>query len=105
MSRERPEGCVVRCRPAAVGPPGATRRGPTHTAPAGRPGATGGGRLARRRRPGRADRRGGCMPRRPRLTVLGSLNMDISVAVQRLPAPGETVLGSGAVIAPGGKGG
>jgi ribokinase len=44
------------------------------------------------------------MPRRPRLTVLGSLNMDISVAVQRLPAPGETVLGSGAVIAPGGKG-
>ncbi len=40
----------------------------------------------------------------PRLTVLGSLNMDISVAVQRLPAPGETVLGSGAVIAPGGKG-
>jgi ribokinase len=40
----------------------------------------------------------------PRITVLGSLNMDISVAVQRLPAPGETVLGSGAVIAPGGKG-
>jgi ribokinase len=40
----------------------------------------------------------------PRLTVLGSLNMDISVAVRRLPAPGETVLGSGAVIAPGGKG-
>jgi ribokinase len=40
----------------------------------------------------------------PRLTVLGSLNMDISVAVPRLPAPGETVLGSGAVIAPGGKG-
>ena len=40
----------------------------------------------------------------PRLTVLGSLNMDISVAVPRLPTPGETVLGSGAVIAPGGKG-
>jgi ribokinase len=39
-----------------------------------------------------------------RLTVLGSLNIDISVAVPRLPAPGETVLGSGAVIAPGGKG-
>src|SRR5260370_27034574 len=56
------------------------------------------------RPPGRAGRRGGCRPRRPRLTVLGSLNMDISVAVQRLPAPGETVLGSGAVIAPGGKG-
>jgi len=44
------------------------------------------------------------MPRRPRLTVLGSLNMDISVAVPRLPAPGETVLGAAAVIAPGGKG-
>jgi ribokinase len=40
----------------------------------------------------------------PRLAVLGSLNMDISVAVPRLPAPGETVLGSDAVIAPGGKG-
>jgi len=30
--------------------------------------------------------------------------MDISVTVPRLPVPGETVLGSGAVIAPGGKG-
>jgi ribokinase len=30
--------------------------------------------------------------------------MDISVVVKRLPARGETVLGSGAVIAPGGKG-
>jgi ribokinase len=44
------------------------------------------------------------MPGRPRLTVLGSLNTDISVAVPRLPGPGETVLGPGAVIAPGGKG-
>jgi ribokinase len=42
--------------------------------------------------------------RRPRLTVLGSLNMDISVTVSRLPGPGETLLGSAAVIAPGGKG-
>jgi ribokinase len=42
--------------------------------------------------------------RRPRLTVLGSLNMDISVTVSRLPVPGETLLGSAAVIAPGGKG-
>jgi ribokinase len=39
-----------------------------------------------------------------RLTVLGSLNMDISVTVPRLPAPGETVLGGGATFAPGGKG-
>ena len=44
------------------------------------------------------------MHRRPLLTVLGSLNMDISVSVGRLPGPGETVLGAGAVIAPGGKG-
>ena len=39
-----------------------------------------------------------------RLTVLGSLNMDISVTVPRLPAPGATVLGGAAVFAPGGKG-
>jgi ribokinase len=39
-----------------------------------------------------------------RLTVLGSLNMDISVTVQALPAPGATVLGGAAVFAPGGKG-
>ena len=39
-----------------------------------------------------------------RLTVLGSLNMDISVTVPDLPVPGATVLGGGAVFAPGGKG-
>jgi ribokinase len=39
-----------------------------------------------------------------RLIVLGSLNMDISVTVPRLPAPGVTVLGGGAAFAPGGKG-
>ena len=39
-----------------------------------------------------------------RLTVLGSLNMDISVTVPRLPGPGATVLGGGAAYAPGGKG-
>jgi ribokinase len=44
------------------------------------------------------------MARRPQISVLGSLNMDISVVVPRLPGPGETVLGSAAVIAPGGKG-
>jgi ribokinase len=47
---------------------------------------------------------GGWMAGNPRLAIVGSLNMDISVAVPRLPAPGETVLGSAAVIAPGGKG-
>jgi ribokinase len=39
-----------------------------------------------------------------RLTVLGSLNMDISVSVPALPSPGETVLGGAAAFAPGGKG-
>src|SRR5271166_2972872 len=41
----------------------------------------------------------------PRVTVLGSMNMDISVTVPRLPGPGATVLGSSARFAPGGKGG
>jgi len=42
--------------------------------------------------------------RRPRVAVLGSLNMDISVTVPQLPAPGATVLGSAARFSPGGKG-
>ncbi len=41
---------------------------------------------------------------RPRVTVLGSLNMDISVSVPRLAGPGETVLGGAARLRPGGKG-
>src|SRR6201996_7821473 len=44
------------------------------------------------------------MENRPRVTVLGSLNMDISVTVPRLPEPGATVLGSAARVTPGGKG-
>jgi ribokinase len=44
------------------------------------------------------------MTTRPRVTVLGSLNMDISVTVPRLPGPGATVLGSQARFTPGGKG-
>jgi ribokinase len=44
------------------------------------------------------------MPQPPRITVLGSLNMDISVTVPRLARPGETVLGSAAQLQPGGKG-
>jgi len=40
----------------------------------------------------------------PKITVLGSLNMDISVTVPRLAGPGETVLGSAARLQPGGKG-
>jgi ribokinase len=45
------------------------------------------------------------MAQRPRVAVLGSMNMDISVTVPRLAGPGETVLGSAARLAPGGKGG
>jgi ribokinase len=44
------------------------------------------------------------MTERPQLTVLGSLNMDISVTVPRLPGPGATALGSAARFTPGGKG-
>ena len=44
------------------------------------------------------------MRNRPLVTVLGSLNMDISVTVPRLPGPGATVLGSAARFTPGGKG-
>ena len=44
------------------------------------------------------------MTKRPQVTVLGSLNMDISVTVPALPGPGVTVLGSAARFTPGGKG-
>lgn len=40
----------------------------------------------------------------PSLVVVGSLNMDFVVTVDRLPAPGETVLGRGFQMIPGGKG-
>jgi ribokinase len=38
------------------------------------------------------------------VTVVGSLNEDVLVAVTRLPGRGETVIGSSAAVAPGGKG-
>jgi ribokinase len=45
------------------------------------------------------------MARRARVTVLGSLNTDISLLVPHLPGPGETVLAAGeAVLGGGGKG-
>lgn len=40
----------------------------------------------------------------PRVAVVGSCNVDVIVSVPRLPARGETVLGSDPVRAPGGKG-
>ncbi|PTA67793.1 ribokinase [Deinococcus arcticus] len=36
--------------------------------------------------------------------VVGSLNVDLTVAAPRIPAPGETVLGSELHVSPGGKG-
>jgi ribokinase len=41
---------------------------------------------------------------RPAVVVAGSLNMDFVVSVDRLPAPGETVLGRSFQMIPGGKG-
>lgn len=38
------------------------------------------------------------------VTVLGSLNMDLVVGVERFPRPGETVAGHGFETVPGGKG-
>ena len=40
----------------------------------------------------------------PRLTVIGSINADLTVHTTRHPAPGETVLGTGGDISAGGKG-
>ncbi|RWF20484.1 MAG: ribokinase, partial [Mesorhizobium sp.] len=38
------------------------------------------------------------------IIIVGSINLDLIAKVDRLPAPGETVRGSGFVTAPGGKG-
>ena len=38
------------------------------------------------------------------IVVMGSLNMDFVVSVERLPAPGETMLGENFQMLPGGKG-
>jgi ribokinase len=40
----------------------------------------------------------------PALTVVGSLNLDLVVGVDRLPARGETVIGTSTRSGPGGKG-
>lgn len=39
-----------------------------------------------------------------KLVVLGSVNADLYVHVQRIPAPGETISGTGGIVRPGGKG-
>lgn len=41
---------------------------------------------------------------KPRVTVVGSLNMDLIVLSPRIPQPGETIIGTGFRTAPGGKG-
>lgn len=43
-------------------------------------------------------------PRRPRIAVVGSINLDIVVSCSRLPNPGETVAASRVSRIPGGKG-
>ncbi|MBJ8346817.1 ribokinase [Antrihabitans sp. YC2-6] len=40
----------------------------------------------------------------PKITVLGSANMDLVTTTERLPMPGETVLGATFATIPGGKG-
>lgn len=40
----------------------------------------------------------------PRIVVIGSANMDLVVRAERIPSPGETVLGGDFMMAPGGKG-
>ncbi|WP_328391793.1 ribokinase [Nocardia sp. NBC_00416] len=40
----------------------------------------------------------------PLIAVLGSINMDLVTTTERRPAPGETVLGRGFAMVPGGKG-
>lgn len=43
-------------------------------------------------------------PEPPRITVVGSINMDVSARTSSLPAPGETVAGTELVLGRGGKG-
>src|SRR5580704_13777422 len=40
----------------------------------------------------------------PRVVVIGSSNTDMTVRLPRLPAPGQTILGSTFATSPGGKG-
>ncbi len=40
----------------------------------------------------------------PRIVVVGSANMDLVVRAERIPAPGETILGGEFATIPGGKG-
>jgi ribokinase len=39
-----------------------------------------------------------------RVGVIGSINVDLLLLVDRLPRPGQTILGHGGTLSPGGKG-
>jgi len=41
---------------------------------------------------------------KPKITVVGSSNMDLVVKAERIPVPGETIIGGDFIMAPGGKG-
>src|SRR5215467_10936913 len=69
------------------------------------PRADGGGKAVGRMRQRSGATGGPTSPPPPRVTVVGSLNTDVSLAVPHLPGPGETVLSAAsAVIGGGGKG-
>src|SRR5215217_6698652 len=59
---------------------------------------------ARRRPSGRCDRVPGSMAAPPSVLVVGSINVDLTVHAERLPAPGETVAGGRLERTGGGKG-
>ena len=42
--------------------------------------------------------------KKPKIVVIGSCNTDMVVKANRLPVPGETVLGESFLMCPGGKG-
>ena len=44
------------------------------------------------------------MGEKPRILVIGSINMDVVLRAETFPAPGETVLGTDLSLIPGGKG-
>ncbi|MFJ6412726.1 ribokinase [Terribacillus saccharophilus] len=44
------------------------------------------------------------MPQQPRITIIGSLNMDLTATSNKRPAAGETILGERFETFPGGKG-
>ena len=44
------------------------------------------------------------MEKRPKVTVIGSINMDLTVHTSIMPKQGETVLGDHFATYPGGKG-